>query len=142
MSLARLWRDQGKRDEARALIAPVYGWFTEGFDRLDLKEAKELLDGWRRELSNGLLISWMSEKSDPRLYHERVARNREPIIEVLRRVLSPDQEKLWPHAASLSDGSLRLQVPDAIARPAAFSVEWVGRREMLAYKVPPAYRGQ
>ena len=44
-SLARLWRDQGKRDEARALIAPVYGWFTEGFDRLDLKEAKELLDG-------------------------------------------------------------------------------------------------
>ena len=45
MSLARLWRDQGKRDEARAIIAPVYGWFTEGFDRLDLKEAKELLDG-------------------------------------------------------------------------------------------------
>jgi hypothetical protein len=35
-------------------------------------------------------------KSDPRLYHEHVARNREPIIEVLRRVLSPDQEKLWP----------------------------------------------
>jgi predicted ATPase len=44
MSLARLWRDQGKRDEARALLAPVYGWFTEGFDTLDLKEAKTLLD--------------------------------------------------------------------------------------------------
>jgi predicted ATPase len=42
--LARLWRDQGKRDEARALLAPVYGWFTEGFDTLDLKEAKTLLD--------------------------------------------------------------------------------------------------
>jgi len=47
MSLARLWRDQGKRDEARALLAPVYGWFTEGFDTLDLKEAKALLDELR-----------------------------------------------------------------------------------------------
>jgi predicted ATPase len=44
MSMARLWRDQGKRDEARDLVAPVYGWFTEGFDTLDLKEAKALLD--------------------------------------------------------------------------------------------------
>ena len=44
MSMARLWRDQGKRDEARELLAPVYGWFTEGFDTLDLKEAKKLLD--------------------------------------------------------------------------------------------------
>jgi len=43
-NLARLWRDQGKRDAARALLAPVYGWFTEGFDTLDLKEAKALLD--------------------------------------------------------------------------------------------------
>jgi predicted ATPase len=43
-SLARLWRDQGKRDEARDLLAPVYGWFTEGFDTLDLKEARTLLD--------------------------------------------------------------------------------------------------
>jgi predicted ATPase len=41
---ARLWRDQGKRDEARDLLAPVYGWFTEGFDTRDLKEAKALLD--------------------------------------------------------------------------------------------------
>jgi predicted ATPase len=44
MSMARLWRDQGKRDEARDLLAPVYGWFTEGFDTLDLKEAKKRLD--------------------------------------------------------------------------------------------------
>ena len=43
MSMARLWRDQGKRAEARDLLAPVYAWFTEGFDTLDLKEAKALL---------------------------------------------------------------------------------------------------
>jgi predicted ATPase len=43
-SLARLWRDQGKRSEARELLAPVYAWFTEGFDTLDLIEAKALLD--------------------------------------------------------------------------------------------------
>jgi predicted ATPase len=44
MSMARLWRDEGKRDEARELLAPVYGWFTEGFETRDLKEAKALLD--------------------------------------------------------------------------------------------------
>ncbi len=43
-SMARLWRSQGKRDVARDLLAPVYGWFTEGFDTIDLKEAKALLD--------------------------------------------------------------------------------------------------
>ena len=42
-SLARLWRDQGKRQQARELLAPVYDWFTEGFDALDLREAKALL---------------------------------------------------------------------------------------------------
>jgi predicted ATPase len=47
MSMARLWRDQNKRDAARDLLAPVYGWFTEGFDTLDLKEAKALLDELR-----------------------------------------------------------------------------------------------
>ena len=50
MSLARLWRDQGKPQQARELLAPVYGWFTEGFDTRDLKEAKALLDelaSWR-----------------------------------------------------------------------------------------------
>ena len=44
MSLARLWRDQGKMQQARELLAAVYGWFTEGFDTLDLKEAKALLE--------------------------------------------------------------------------------------------------
>jgi predicted ATPase len=44
ISLARLWRDQGKVSEARELLAPVYGWFTEGFDTRDLKEAKALLE--------------------------------------------------------------------------------------------------
>lgn len=43
-SLARLWRDQGKAKQASELLAPVYGWFTEGFDTRDLKEAKALLD--------------------------------------------------------------------------------------------------
>jgi predicted ATPase len=44
MSLARLWRNRGKPDQARDLLAPVYGWFTEGHHTLDLKEAKVLLD--------------------------------------------------------------------------------------------------
>jgi predicted ATPase len=43
-SLARLWGEQGRRSEARELLAPVYGRFTEGFDTADLKEAKALLD--------------------------------------------------------------------------------------------------
>ena len=42
--LSRLWRDQGKVQQARELLAPVYGWFTEGFDTRDLKEAKALLE--------------------------------------------------------------------------------------------------
>jgi len=44
MSLSRLWQRQGKRAEARQLLAPIYGWFTEGFDTADLQEAKALLD--------------------------------------------------------------------------------------------------
>ena len=44
VSLARLRRDQDRRTEARDLLAPVYGWFTEGFDTRDLKEAKALLE--------------------------------------------------------------------------------------------------
>jgi len=42
--MTRLWRDQGKRGEARNLLAPVYGWFTEGYDTLDLQQARALLD--------------------------------------------------------------------------------------------------
>ena len=44
MSLSRLWQRQGKRAEARLLLAPIYGWFTEGFDTADLQEARALLD--------------------------------------------------------------------------------------------------
>jgi DNA-binding winged helix-turn-helix (wHTH) protein/predicted ATPase len=44
MSLSRMWQQQGKRDEARELLAPIYGWFTEGFDTADLQEAKALLE--------------------------------------------------------------------------------------------------
>jgi predicted ATPase len=43
-SLARLWQSQGKREEARQVLGDIYGWFTEGFDTVDLKEAKALLD--------------------------------------------------------------------------------------------------
>ena len=46
-SLARLWWDRGERIEARDLLVPIYGWFTEGFDTLDLKQAKALLDELR-----------------------------------------------------------------------------------------------
>jgi predicted ATPase len=51
MSMARLWCNQGKPQQARELLAPVYGWFTEGHDTLDLKEAKALLEELRRESS-------------------------------------------------------------------------------------------
>jgi predicted ATPase len=44
MSLSRLWQQQGKAAEAHALLAPVYGWFSEGFDTADLKDAKALLE--------------------------------------------------------------------------------------------------
>jgi predicted ATPase len=44
MNMSRLWRDQGKREESREFLAPVYGWFPEGFDTLELKDAKALLD--------------------------------------------------------------------------------------------------
>jgi hypothetical protein len=42
--MARVWRDRSKREEARDLLAPIYGWFTEGFDTLDLKQAKALIE--------------------------------------------------------------------------------------------------
>ena len=45
MSLSRLWQGRGKKAEAQELLAPIYGWFTEGFDTADLKEAKTLLEG-------------------------------------------------------------------------------------------------
>ena len=48
MSLARLWQKQAKRDKARRLLAPVFGWFTEGFDTPDLQDARKLLDSLSR----------------------------------------------------------------------------------------------
>jgi predicted ATPase len=53
MSLARLWQQQGKKEEAHRMLAKIYGWFTEGFDTKDLQEAKVLLT----ELEGELLIS-------------------------------------------------------------------------------------
>jgi predicted ATPase len=47
MSLSRLWQRQGKREEADQLLAPIYGWFTEGFDTADLQEAMALLEALR-----------------------------------------------------------------------------------------------
>jgi predicted ATPase len=47
MSLSRLWQQQGKRDEARQLLAPIYDWCTEGFDTADLQDARALLDALR-----------------------------------------------------------------------------------------------
>ena len=44
MSLSRLWQKQGKKEEAQQMLAEIYGWFTEGFDTADLKEAKALLE--------------------------------------------------------------------------------------------------
>ena len=44
MSMAKLWRGQGQQQKAHDLLAPAYGWFTEGFDTLDLQDAKALLD--------------------------------------------------------------------------------------------------
>lgn len=49
MSMARLCRDQGKRQQGRDCLAPIYGWFTEGFDTLDLRQAKTLLDALAAE---------------------------------------------------------------------------------------------
>jgi predicted ATPase len=49
ISLSRLWQQQGKRDEARQLLAEVYGWFTEGFGTTDLQEAKALLEELEEE---------------------------------------------------------------------------------------------
>jgi len=57
-SLARLWREQGRRGEARDLLAPLYDWFTEGFDTADLKEAKALLDELAREIGSNNKLSF------------------------------------------------------------------------------------
>ena len=64
MSLARLWRDQGKVQQARELLAPVYGWFTEGFDTRDLKEAKMLLEELRCETASYFRVPRATSKQE------------------------------------------------------------------------------
>ena len=63
MSMARLWRDQGKRNEARDLLAPVYGWFTEGFDTLDLKDVRPCSMRSRRERYDEVVLSASDRRS-------------------------------------------------------------------------------
>jgi predicted ATPase len=62
MSLAHLWRQQGRRSEARTRLAEIYGWFTEGFDTADLQEAKVLLE----ELSAAGSLNQVSRRSEAR----------------------------------------------------------------------------
>src|SRR4029077_17105332 len=73
MSMARLWRDQGKVQQAHELLAPVYGWFTEGFDTLDLKEAKAPLE----QLASGAryALGSMGSMSMPRLWRDQGKRD-------------------------------------------------------------------
>ena len=70
MSVARLRRDQGKRDQARELLAPVYGWFTEGFDTLDLKEGKVLLDELASVIMGPLEVAEKKDLCYMRGHHE------------------------------------------------------------------------
>jgi predicted ATPase len=56
-SLANFWREQGRRAEARDLLAPVYGWFTEGFDTVDLKDAKALIAQVSAQATSALTTS-------------------------------------------------------------------------------------
>jgi predicted ATPase len=65
MSMARLWPDQGKRNEARDLLAPVYGWFTEGFDTLDLKDVRPCSMRSRRERYDEVVLSASDRRSWP-----------------------------------------------------------------------------
>ena len=75
VSLARLRREQGRRAEARDLLAPVYGWFTEGFDTPDLKEVKALLDelgGAGYTQRRGCGIAWWKRPLCRRLYGDTI----------------------------------------------------------------------
>jgi hypothetical protein len=72
--MARLWRDQGKRNKARDLLAPVYGRFTEGFDTLDLKQAKALLDELRLT-TNFETASQQQQQQQQQVYETRLAYN-------------------------------------------------------------------
>ena len=60
-SLARLWGEQSRRAAARDLLAPIYGWFTEGFDTADLQDAKALLDDWRDVIDSPFAVRQFAE---------------------------------------------------------------------------------
>jgi predicted ATPase len=70
-SLARLWRDQGKAGQAHELLAPVYGWFREGFDTRDLKEAKALLDDLQSMRAACTATIFKSKANILRKHHQR-----------------------------------------------------------------------
>ena len=74
MSLSRLWQQQGKRDDARQLLAPVYGWFTEGFDTADLQEAKALLEEWGIPTSRARIPGRSCRRRQKGFHHRDPAR--------------------------------------------------------------------
>jgi SAM domain (Sterile alpha motif) len=98
--MARLWRNHGKPQQARELLAPVYGWFTEGFDTRDLKEAKALLEelSWSRATSKPWgppmqqIADWL-EKLNLGQYAQRFAEN-DIDVSVLRHLTDADLEKI------------------------------------------------
>jgi hypothetical protein len=105
MSMARLWRDQGKRGEARDLLAPVYGWFTEGFDTLDLKEAKASLDELRSSVN---AEAWLFRLDDD-LHCSAFGPSLSPAPGMMLRVPMPDARltslrKLKPRSSAKCRG--------------------------------------
>ena len=98
-SLARLWRDQGKRTDARDLVARVYGWFTEGFDTPVLQEAKALLD-----LASVTQFSSLLLEGDPRFCHVP------SVADVPRRIgdaLSPRESSMSRNVSFVPGGDAR-----------------------------------
>jgi hypothetical protein len=79
MSLARLWRSQGKVQQARELLAPDYGWFTEGFDTRDLKEAKSMLRSNGEEALNSLLFMATNWRTSRKSGTSRIGKSANPI---------------------------------------------------------------
>ena len=93
MSLARLWRNQGKPQQARELLAPVYGWFTEGFDTLDLKEVEGAAGGNDRGFVLGVA----------RLMHGRPRLSHYELFGGARVQCAPSQSRLVQADAALGE---------------------------------------
>src|SRR5262249_12255135 len=124
MSMARLWRDQGKHQQARDLLAPVYGWFTEGFDTLDLKQAKVLLEG----LTSG---RWAMEPQKSRRY---ASSRRKRVVYKRLRGLQNDFATRCLTPANTCNLALAGGEPNAIR-----SIEW---REFLTSRLAGLRRGR